>query len=49
MGLNKGKVQRKLNYFGKSNWANEDTLHAVIDDFKIFNRGLSQAEIFDEI
>jgi len=38
---------RTSNYIGKGNWA-DDLLHGVIDDFKIFDRGLSQEEIMNE-
>jgi hypothetical protein len=48
-GFTYGKVERKFNYFGKSNWAGEENLHGIIDDFKIFNIGLNQSEILDEM
>ena len=34
-----------MNYFGKSNWAADALFNGCLDDIKIFDRGLSQAEI----
>ncbi len=38
-------VERTSNYFGKSNFASDALFDGCLDDIKIFNRGLSQAEI----
>ena len=38
-------VERTSNYFGKSNFASDALFNGCLDDIKIFNRGLSQAEI----
>jgi len=38
-------VQRTSNYFGKSNWAADALFDGCMDELKIFDRGLSQAEI----
>jgi hypothetical protein len=32
-------------YFGKSNWADDPYFHGVMDDIRIYNRALSEAEI----
>ncbi len=38
-------IERTSNYFGKSNFASDALFDGCLDDIKIFNRGLSQAEI----
>ncbi len=38
-------MERTSNYFGKSNFASDALFNGCLDDIKIFNRGLSQAEI----
>jgi len=38
-------VQRTMCYFGKSNWNADALFDGSLDDIKIFDRGLSQAEI----
>lgn len=38
-------IERTSNFFGKSNFAADALFDGCLDDIKIFNRGLSQAEI----
>ena len=40
-------VNRTLNYFGKSNWVANSNVNAIFDEIRIFNRVLSQSEIFE--
>jgi hypothetical protein len=38
-------IQRTLNFIGKSNNPEDQLANAIIDELKIFNRGLSQTEV----
>jgi len=38
-------VTRTLNYIGRSNWSNDAFANAAFDDFRIYNRALTQTEI----
>ena len=38
-------VNRTLNYVGKSNWVGEANFWGDLDDFRIYNRPLSQSEV----
>ncbi len=38
-------VVRGSNFIGKSNWHIDDYLNGVLDDLKIFDRGLNEDEI----
>ena len=40
-------VNRTLNYFGKSNWMSDSKVNAIFDEIRIYNRALSQSEIFE--
>ncbi|MBN3036557.1 MAG: T9SS type A sorting domain-containing protein, partial [Bacteroidales bacterium] len=42
-----GDLMRTLNYIGKSNWSNDGYADVLLDEFRIFNRKLSSAEIRD--
>jgi hypothetical protein len=36
---------RDSNFIGKSNWYGDSCLNGVLDDLKIFDRGLNEDEI----
>jgi hypothetical protein len=38
-------VERKMNYFGKSNWDIDALFDGCLDEIKIFDRALSQKKI----
>ena len=40
-------VNRTLNYFGKSNWVADSNVDAIFDEIRIYDRVLSQSEIFE--
>ena len=42
-------IQRALNFIGKSNNPEDQLANAIIDELKIFNRGLSQADVRHDI
>ena len=42
-------VERSNCYFGKSNWDGNPLFDGVLDEIKIFDRGLSQDEIRTEM
>ena len=46
-GIAYRKIERTSNFIGGDNWGNR--IHAVIDDLKIFNRGLDQSDIQSEM
>ena len=50
-GIEYRKIQRSACYIGRLNpgWSNVRAFQGVIDDLKIFSRGLSQAEIVHEM
>jgi len=42
-------VQRNLNYIGKGSYSTDIPMNGVIDELKIFSRGLNQEEIVNEM
>ena len=40
-------VVRYVNYIGKSNWAQDELANAIYDELRIYNRALTQNEIYD--
>ena len=40
-------VNRTLNYIGKSNWGGDPNVNAILDEVRIYNRVLTQSEIFE--
>jgi len=40
-----GDVERTINYIGRSNWSNDAYADMLLDEFRIYNRKLSYAEI----
>ena len=42
------RTETKLNYIGKSLYASDSNIDAVLDEFKIFNRSLTEEEIKKE-
>jgi len=40
------KVQRKSNYFGKSNMVGDGVSHSILDDIRFYNISLSQEQVF---
>ena len=40
-------VIRTFNYFGKSNWVSDANANAIFDEIRIYDRVLSQSEIFE--
>ena len=44
---NPNNAVRNLNYIGKSNWPQDELVNAVFDELRIYNRSLTQSEIYD--
>lgn len=39
-------ILRQVNYIGKSTWASDELANAVYDELRIYNRVLTQDEIY---